>query len=437
MLQTNLRIGYFSRWYVIPGLLVLTILIGFFSGSYPAWFLASFMPVRVLYGKLKAGGSNTLIRSILVVFQFFFSIALILSSLVIYKQIRYMLNKEMGFDKEQLLVIRRTDALQKKIRPFKDEVKKIPDVINVANSTAVPGYSNNNNGYPMEGRPAEQVYLMWTNWIDYDYFDTYKLNLADGRIFSRDFPSDSAGVIINEEAARRFGITDPFNTRFVQLSQNPEEKYYLNILGIVKDFHYQSLQNKIDPHVFILKPEKWDWNGYLTIRVGKENMEDAIAQIEKTWQSFTEDEPFQYFFIDQEFETFYKEEKRTAKIALAFSALAIFIACLGLFGLTSFATEQRAREISLRKVMGSSARGIILLFTREISVLIAISTIPAWLLSYFFLRNWLQNFSYHISLQPMEFLISVVAVYLIALITVGFRTYQAALMNPADVLKYE
>jgi putative ABC transport system permease protein len=437
MLQINLRVGYFSRWYVIPGLLMLTILIGFFSGTYPAWFLASFMPARVLYGKLKAGTSNSIVRSTLVVFQFFFSIALILSSLVIYKQIHYMLNKDMGFDKEQLMVIRRADALQKRIRAFKDEVKKIPDVINVTNSTTVPGYPNNNNAYPIEGRPAEQVYMAWTNWIDHDYFDTYKINLSEGRFFNQDFPSDSAGIILNEEAIRRYAITDPFNTRFVQLSQDPKDNSYLNILGIVKDFHFQSLQNKIEPHIFLLKPERWDWAGYITIRVGKENMEKTIVQIEKTWQSFTNDEPFQYFFIDKEFEKFYKEEKRTARIALAFSILAVFIACLGLFGLTSFATEQRAREISLRKVMGSSARGIIALFTREVTVLIAISTIPAWILSYFFLRKWLQNFSYHISLKPQDFLISLAIVLLIALITVSYRTYRAALMNPADVLKYE
>jgi putative ABC transport system permease protein len=437
MLQTNLRVGYFTRWYVIPGLLLLTLLIGFFSGSYPAWFLASFMPVKVIYGKMKTGGSHALVRSLLVVFQFFFSIALILSSLVIYLQIHYMLSKDMGFDKEQLLVIRRADALQKKISAFKDEIKTIPDVISVTNSTSVPGFPNANNGYPIEGRPAEQVYLMWTNWIDYDYFDTYKLNLAEGRNFSREFPSDTAGMILNEEAVKHFGITDPFETRFIQPGYDAGTKAYMNVLGIVKDFHYQSLQNEIGPHVFILKPEKWDWAGYLTIRVGRDNMKKTIAQIEKTWQTFTGDEPFQYFFLDQEFEKFYKEEKRTAKIALAFSILAVFIACLGLFGLTSFATEQRAREISLRKVLGSSERGIILLFTREVTILIAVSTIPAWILSYFFLKKWLQNFSYHISLQPWEFILALAIVLIIALITVIYRAYRAALMNPAEVLKYE
>jgi putative ABC transport system permease protein len=269
MLQTNLSVGYFSRWYVIPGLLLLTLFVGFFSGSYPAWFLASFAPVKVLYGKLKVGLSNTIVRSSLVIFQFVFSIALILSSLVIYKQIQYMLKKDMGFDKEQLLVIRRADAIKKRIGPFKEELKKIPEVISVANSTAVPGYPNNNNGFQIEGKPAEQAYLMWVNWIDYDFLTTYNIHIADGRAFSRDFPSDSACMIINEEAVHRFGLGDPFSTRFIQPGYTTDEKRYLNVVGVAKDFHYQSLQNKIDPHVFILKPEKWDWAGYLTIRVGK------------------------------------------------------------------------------------------------------------------------------------------------------------------------
>ncbi|MBN1789159.1 MAG: ABC transporter permease [Bacteroidales bacterium] len=437
MLQINLKVGYFSRWYVIPGLLLLTVFIGLLSGSYPAWFLASFTPVKVLYGKLKVGLSNTIVRSILVIFQFFFSIALIITSMIIYKQINYMLNKDMGFDKEQLMVIRRADALQKKIISFKDEIKKIPDVISITNSTTVPGYPNNNNGYQIEGRSAEQLFMMWTNWVDYDYFDTYKIKLTDGRNFSREFPSDTAAMIINEEAARRFALDDAFNTRFIQPGYTNEEKAYLNILGVSGNFHYQSLQIKIEPHVFMLKPEKWDWAGYLTIRVGNENMDKTIAMIENTWRSFTGDEPFQYFFMDQEFDKFYKEEKRTAKIALAFSFLAIFIACLGLFGLTSFATEQRAREISLRKVLGSTAKSIVLLFTREISILITIATVPAWVISYFFLKNWLQNFSYHIAISPWEFILATVLVLLIALLTVSYRTYRAALVNPAEVLKYE
>jgi len=437
MLQTNLRIGYFSRWYVIPGIILLALFVGLFSGSYPAWFLSSFIPVRVLYGKLKTRSGGTRIRSILVVVQFTISIILIMSSFVIYKQIRYMINKDLGFDKDQLVVIRRTDSLQKKIKAFKEELKRIPAVVNVANSTAVPGYPNNNNGFQIEGRPAEQTYLMWVNWVDYDYLETYKIPLTEGRLFDREFSSDTAGMVINEEAVRRFGMKDPFNTRFIQPGETLEERTYHNVLGINKDFHNQSLRQEIEPHVFMIKPDYWNWAGYITIRLEKEDLKQTLIRIENIWKEFTNDEPLQYFFLDKEFELFYKEEKRTAKIAVAFSILAILIASLGLFGLTSFATEQRAREISLRKVLGSSVNSIIVLFSREFSILVLLATIPAGIISYYFMNKWLQNFEYHVSLGYMEFLFSIFIVLFIALLTVGYRTYKAALTNPAEILKYE
>jgi len=319
MLQTKLSVGYFSRWYVIPGLIMLALIIGFFSGSYPAWFLASFMPVKVLYGKLKLGLSNARIRSVLVVIQFSISIILILSSVIIYRQLNYMINKDLGFDKEQLMVIRRMEGLQKKIRPFREEIGKIPGVISSANSTTIPGYPNNNNGFQIEGRSAEQNYLMWVNWIDYDYLKTYKIDLADGRSFDREFAADTAMMVINQEALRRFGLPDPFNTRFIQPARDLNERTYHSVIGVVRDFHFQSLRDEIEPCVFMLKREWWDWPGYLTIRLELDNMDQSIELIEKTWRSFTKDQPFQYFFLDQEFEKFYKEERRTARIAIAFS----------------------------------------------------------------------------------------------------------------------
>lgn len=437
MLQTSLTVGYFSNWYVIPGIFMLTLLVGFFSGSYPAWFLSSFIPVKVLYGKLRQGTSGTWIRSSLVVVQFAISIVLIMSSFVIYKQIRFMINKDLGFDKEQLLVIRRTNAISKKMESFKQELRKIPGVINAANSTAVPGHPNNNNGFQMESRPPESTYMMWVNWIDYDYLQTYDIPLAEGRNFSREFMADSASIIINQEAVRRFGINEITNARFIQPGQSIDSRVYFDVLGVVKDFHDQNLRIAIEPAAFMIKPAHWDWSGYLSIRLNKDNVKQTINQIEKLWATFTNDEPLQFFFIDEEFETFYTEERRTAKVAVAFSLLAIFIASLGLFGLTSFATEQRAREISLRKVLGSSIRSIILLFTKEFSMLVLLAVIPAAALSWYLLNKWLQNFTYRVSLGIGELAASVFIVMLVAFITVSYSTYRAALANPAEILKYE
>ncbi len=437
LLQVNLKVGYFSRWYVIPGLAALALVIGFLSGTYPALFLASFVPVKALYGKMKLGMSNVRIRSVLVVIQFSISIILILSSVIIYKQIRFMLNKDLGFDKEQLMVIRRTEALQTNIKAFQDEIGKISGVVSSTNSTTVPGYPNSNNGFQIEGRSPEQTFLMWATWVDHDFFKTYKIKLADGRFFDQEFAADSTMMVINQEAVRRFGLQDPFNTRFIEPSRTLEERTYHNVIGVVEDFHYRSVRNEIEPCVFMLKPRSWDWPGYLTIRLQLDNVDQGIATVENTWRTFTGDQPFQYFFLDQEFEKFYKEEKRTAKIAIAFSILSIFIASLGLFGLTSFATEQRAREISLRKVLGSSIQGIIMLFTREIMRLILFATIPAWIGTYFLMNKWLQNFHYRISLNYSEFIFAFTIALLIGLITVSYRTYRAAVVNPAEVLKYE
>ncbi len=437
MLQTNLSIGYFQRWYVIPGLLILALLVGFFSGSYPAWFLSSFVPVKVLYGKMRTSAGGAKLRSMLVVLQFTISIILIMSSFVIYKQIRFMVNKDLGFDKEQLLIIRRTESLNNKISAFKQELKKLPAVINVTNSTAVPGYPNNNNGFQIEGRPAEEGFLMWVNWIDYDYFDTYRIPITEGRAFSREYSADTATMIINEEAVRRFGLTDPFATRIIQPGETFESRRYFNVLAINKDFHNQPLRYAIEPHVFMLKPDYWDWTGYITIRIDRENMAQTLKNIELVWSKFTNNEPLQYAFLDREFEQFYREERRTAKIAVAFSVLAIFIACLGLFGLTSFATEQRAREISLRKVLGSSEKSIIILFSREFSVLVSLAVIPAGIISYYFMNKWLNNFEYRINPGYLEFVCSIAIVFIIALLTVGYRTYKASQTNPAEILKYE
>jgi putative ABC transport system permease protein len=437
LLQTKLVMQYFDRWYTLPGLLILAILIGIFSGSYPALFLASFKPVSVLYGKLKLGLSNVQIRRGLVVLQFVITICLIFSSLIIYRQIQYMVNKDLGFDKEMQFVISRTDALRKKISSFKQEIAKLPGVINSTNSTTVPGYPNNHSGFQMEGKSAEQTYLMQVNWTDYDFLTTYGITLKDGRYFSRDFSSDTLAMVINERAIAEFGITDTFGTRFIEPAREGEQKKYFNVIGVVKDFHYQALREKIYPHVFILKPPEWDWTGYITIRLAPENMKNTIGEIEKIWDKFTGNEPLEYFFLDDNFRKFYFEEVRTSRLAVAFSVLAIIIACLGLFGLTSLATELRAREIGIRKVLGSSVSRIIILFAREIVFLILISAVPAWIIGYFLMKRWLVNFHFHIAIQPWEFLAAFFLALVIALITICYRTYRAAVVNPANVLKYE
>jgi putative ABC transport system permease protein len=440
IMDLQLSVYYFKKWFLIPGLIGIAAVIGILAGIYPSLFLATFRPVQILSGKLKHGARSGILRSILVILQFFISVLIILCTIIIYRQINYMLNKDLGFNKEQLLVIRRAGAISKeKIQVFKEEIKKFPGVINATNSTAVPGYPNNNNGFLVEGWSPDKTVLMQVNWVDYDYFDTYELKMKEnaGRFFITEYATDTAAAVINESAVRQFGLEKPLEIRFMQPTDKPEKFIYLQVIGVVENFHYQSLHDDIYPHVFLHKPKSWDWGGYITIRISPENMKGTINNIEETWDKFASNDPFQYFFLDEEFNKIYQEEKRTSKLSLGFAILAIFIACLGLYGLTSFAAEKKTREIGVRKVMGASIFKIIMLFIKEIAGLIFISTLLAWPLAYFVMKNWLQNFHYRINLSFIEFLLAFLIALTIAFLTVSYTVYTAAIKNPADSLQYE
>ncbi len=437
--RLNLSFNLFASWINLPVLIVLTVIIGIIAGSYPSFVLSSFKPVAVLSGLYK-GSRKSLLRSVLVVFQFCISVIIILGTIIIYRQIHYMLNKDLGFNKEQLMVIRRAEALgnYQKIKVFQEEIRKFPGVINTTNSTAIPGHPNSNNGFMIDGRSAsDQTVLMNVNWVDEYFLDTYGMKMNEGRFLSEEYPSDSISVIINESAVSQFGFENPLSERFIQPGETPEERVRLNIIGVVKNFHYQSLHEDIYPHIFMKKPESWNWGGYVTIRLASDNIKATIKNIEQTWKDFAPSDPVQYFFMDEDFNNMYREEIRTSNISLGFAILSIFIACLGLFGLTSYASEQRTKEIGIRKVLGSAASGIIILLTREIFILVSVATLLAWPVTYFIMKNWLQNFHYRINLSIWEFLLSFILAVIIAMMTVMYRAYMAARSNPSVALKYE
>ncbi|MBN2348919.1 MAG: ABC transporter permease [Bacteroidales bacterium] len=436
LVNLQLDINYFRQWYILPGLLLLSLFVGILAGSYPAFYLSSFKPVAVLSGKLGSGSRRSSFRSIMVIIQFTISIIIILSTIIIYQQIRYMLDKDLGFNNEQLLVIRRAGAVGDKMEVFKQEVLKFPGALGITHSTAIPGFPNNNNGYGIEGWGAERTVLMNTCWTDFDNPDVFKFEIKEGRFLSKDLASDSTAAVINESAVKKFNLENPLGTRFIQPTDQTGGFTYLTVVGVVKDFHYQSLHDEIQPHIFIHMPKDWHW-GYLTVRLAPENIKETVENIENTWKEFTSNDPMQYFFLDEEFENLYKQEKRTSKIALGFAIFSLLIACLGLYGLTSFTTEQRTREIGIRKSMGASGQKIILLLLKEILVLISISTIIAWLFTYFAMDKWLQNYYYRINLNPLTFIMAFLVAVIIALLTVSYRAIIAAKTNPAIALKYE
>jgi putative ABC transport system permease protein len=434
LLGAKLSLSLISKWYIIPLLILFSVFVGVLAGSYPAFFLSSFNPYEVLKGSVKNSMQNGRLRRVLVVFQFTVSILLIVGTMIMYRQIKYMLNKDVGFKKEQLIVINRAEALGKKMKSFKETVKNIPGVINISSSTAIPGRTNNNNGYMMEGR-KDETFLMTTSWVDYNFLETYGMTLDSGRFFNESFTSDKDACIINESARKDFKITDIEKTRFME-PRDSGKINYLPVIGVVKNFNYESLRNPIGPYILKFQNDYMLW-GYITVRLSAQNYSKTITAIEDKWKEFVSNNPLQYYFLDADFELMYKQEKQNAQMAVIFSILAIFIAALGLFGLTSFTLEQRTKEIGVRKAMGSSVTGIYIVISREVIILVSVSALIAWPLVYYWAGKWLQNFYYKINLGFFTLIVGLAIALGIAILTISYRILRAARVNPAQSLKYE
>jgi putative ABC transport system permease protein len=306
----------------------------------------------------------------------------------------------------------------------------------VSASTAVPGHSNNNNGYRVQGRP-EESYLLQTNWVDYDYLETYGIKLESGRFFDKSYATDKDACILNQCAVNHYQFTDPFEIRFiVPTGSDPEDIEIRPVIGVVNDFHYESLRTRIGPYIMHFKDERNNW-GYVSIRLSPETGPATLAEIEKVWASYTSNDPIQYFFMDKDLERLYKEERQNSKLAVMFTILGILVASLGLFGLTSFTVQQRTKEIGVRKTFGASVYNIWYLIAREILILITISAAVAIPFAYWIADNWLQNYEYRIHLNPFDFLTGFIIAIIIAIMTISYRAIRTAQMNPVIALRYE
>ncbi len=434
LLGATMKLDLLKEWYTIPVMLIFSVIVGFLAGGYPAFFLSSFNPYEVLKGSVKNSMKNGRLRRVLVVFQFAVSILLIISTMVMYRQIKYMLNKDTGFNKDQLIVINRAGALGTQTKSFKEAVKGIPGVINITCSTAVPGRENSNSGYAIEGR-KDETFLMQTNYVDDDYLATYGMQLKSGRSFDKSHPTDREACIINETALKNFSIKDIEKTRFATPGDSGKIKF-MQVIGVVKNFNFVSLRNPIAPYIFNYIGDQ-PTGGYLSVKLSAQNYTKTISAIENKWKEYTANTPLQYYFVDADFEKMYIQEKQNAQMAVIFSILAIFIAALGLFGLTSFTVEQRTKEIGVRKAMGSSIPGIYIAISREIIILVSISALIAWPIVYYVASKWLQNFYYRIDLGVFSFVAGLTIALGIAILTISYRILSAARVNPAQSLKYE
>lgn len=440
---TELRMNYAEMPWLIPGLLGLVFFVGIIAGSYPALFLSSFQPANVLKGSLKSGAGNKRFRNVLVVAQFIISVTLIIGTGIILNQLKYMKNKELNFDKENVVFMRITDQkIQQSIDFIKDEFEKIPGVISVAASSSVPGQSASVSPYIPEGFTEDSSQLMESVDADQNFIPTLGIEIVDGRNFSTEFSTDKKeAVIINETAVRKFGWNNPVG-KTIKAPEGEAPKgaegvgvwATKTVIGVVKDFHLASLHKIIMPLYLSNTPDYLDT---ISIKLNPEDTTNTLNLLKEKWKEIDPFRPFEYSFLDETFDSQYRSDERLSKIFASFTVFAIFIACLGLFGLASFMSEQRTKEIGIRKVLGASVPGIVVLLSKNFLKLVIIANIIAWPISYFVMKNWLENFAYRIDIGLWLFMLTGALSLCIALLTVSYQSIKASLSNPVNAIKYE
>ena len=425
--------------------IIAAVVIGVFAGLYPAMVLSGFRIVTVLKGKLSKGPNSYFLRSTLVIFQFFISIFLIIVTIALYQQMNYIRNKNLGFKKENVIILRDVYNAGNKLPIIRDEVLKNSYIINGTISAYFPGPGSARKTpllwiYGSDPTPENSVNAeKWT--VDYDYIPTLGMEIIAGRNFSRDFPSDSAAVILNETAVRRFGFNDdPIGVKISTHKDNPDGSQDRNkqetwtIIGVVKDFNFESLHQNIGPLGLFFGT---DSRSFLTFRYETKSTQQVIETIKKTWKSMVPEAPLNYSFLDQDFERMYTSELKLGKLFAVFSGLAIVIACMGLFALTAFTTEQRTKEIGIRKVMGASVENIILLLSKEFSRLIVIAFILAAPLAWYGIYWYFQQYAYKTNIGPLVYLGTGILAFILACLTMFYQSIKAANTNPINTLRSE